>query len=157
MSIQGDNILRTDSYVFLSLFTLLEEGRCAGLHDEENGTLYKPFKLLRVHDFLLIWQFLFEFKLQIIKESNILSNAFVSHAISRIKSIACAKCTVSFLNQKKKERFVPVWHWVLNKVLNIWHTNVQQGANSKCKHHDENHRSHGRGHVLFLVQLMFTL
>ena len=54
MSIQADNILRTDSYVFLSLFTLLEEGRCAGFHDEENGTLYKPFKLLLVHDFLLI-------------------------------------------------------------------------------------------------------
>ena len=50
MSIQADNILRTDSYVFLSLFTLLEEGRCAGFHDEENGTLYKPFKLLLVHD-----------------------------------------------------------------------------------------------------------
>ena len=106
MSIQADTILRTDSYVFLSLFTLLEEGRCAGFHDEENGTLYKPFKLLLVHDFLLIWRFLFQFKFQTLKESNILSNVFVSYAITRIKSIACAKCTVSFLNPKK--RFLPV-------------------------------------------------
>ena len=78
MSIQADNILRTDSYVFLSLFTLLEEGRCAGFHDEENGTLYKPSKSLLVHDFLLIWRFLFQFKFQILKESNILSNVFFS-------------------------------------------------------------------------------
>ena len=100
MSIQADNILRTDSYAFLSLFTLLEEGRFIGFHYEENGSFYKPFKLLLVHDLLLIWRFLFQFKFQILKESNILSNAFVSYAVSRIKGIACAKCTVSFLNQK---------------------------------------------------------
>ena len=63
----------------------------------KEDSIYKSFQLLLVHDFLLIWRFKFK------KKINVLSDVFISYPISRIKSIAGAKSTVFFLDQKKEK------------------------------------------------------
>ena len=42
MSIQADNILRTDSYVFLSLFTLLDGGAVQGSTTKKMAPFISP-------------------------------------------------------------------------------------------------------------------
>ena len=38
----------------------------------KEDSIYKPFKLLLINDFLLIWRLLFQFKFPIFKKSNLL-------------------------------------------------------------------------------------